>query len=262
VPELPEVETIKRALEKKIVGQRIKKIEVLSPKQFIGLPRSCQGKKIIKIKRLGKTLLWQLTGNEGLLIHLKVTGQLLYNQSPNSHTRIIIHLEKSAVLFNDQRKFGWMKVIKNLRIYEFMNLGVEPLSKKFTPKVLKKILSTTRRPIKVVLMDQTKIAGIGNIYANEVLWQTKIDPRKPAKQVKKIKELHSAIQKILKAGIKYSGTSAADEAYVRPNGQPGGFQRYLHVYQKEGKPCPRCQTPIKKIKISGRGTFFCPKCQK
>jgi len=262
MPELPEVETIKRDLEEKIVGQRIKKIEVLSPKQFVGLPRACQGKKIIKIERLGKTLLWRLTGGKALLIHLKVTGQLLYNQSPGPHTRIIIHLEKGIVLFNDQRKFGWIKIIKNLRIYEFMNLGVEPLSQKFTPKVLKKILSTTRRPIKAVLMDQTKIAGIGNIYANETLWWAKIDPQRPANQVKRVKQLWQAVRKVLEEGIKYGGTSAANEAYVKPNGTLGLYQQHLVVYQREGKPCPCCQTPIKKIKISGRSTFFCPKCQK
>ncbi len=291
MPELPEVETTKRYLEKKIIGQRIKKIEILSPKQFIGDPKQIIGKKIVGLERRAKLLIWQLENDLFLLIHLKLTGQIVYHEKlagkkavfghpipfaggptlPGKSTRIVVYLDKGVIFFNDLRKFGWMKVIQKpktknqkdyLKLKIFEGLGVEPLSKDFTPEYLKKVLSRSRRAVKLVLMDQSKIAGIGNIYANEALWQAKIDPRKPAHQVKRIKPLWQAIRKVLKEGIEYGGTSAADEAYIKPNGSPGQYQQHLAVYQREGKPCPRCQTPIKRIKINNRSTFFCPQCQK
>jgi len=291
MPELPEVETTKRYLEKKIVGQRIKKIEILSPKQFIGKTKQIIGRKVIDVCRRAKILVWQLEGNFWLLIHLKLTGQIVYTEKleagkavfghpipfaggdvlPGKSTRIIIYLSRGTVFFNDLRKFGWMKIVQKSKIKNqndklkckiFKNLGVEPLSKDFTPKYLQKVLASSRRAVKLVLMDQSKIAGIGNIYANEALWQAKINPCKPANQVKRIKQLWQAIRRVLEEGIKYGGTSTADEAYVKPNGSLGQYQQRLAVYQREGKPCLRCGTPIIRIKIGNRSTFFCPQCQR
>ena len=299
MPELPEVETTKRYLEKKIVGQRIKKIKILSPKQFIGNPKQIIGKKIIGLQRRAKILIWQLEGDCWLLIHLKLTGQIVYTEKleagkavfghpiplaggptlPGKSTRIIIYLSQGTVFFNDLRKFGWIKIIQNPRPEDnrplaekskiqkselnkiLESLGIEPLSKEFSPQYLQKILAKSRRAVKLVLMDQSKIAGLGNIYANEALWRAKIDPRKPANQVKRVKQLWQAIRTVLKEGIKYGGTSAADEAYIKPNGNPGNYQQHLAVYQRQNQPCPRCGKPIIRIKVDNRSTFFCSRCQ-
>lgn len=284
MPELPEVETIKNFLATKIVGRKIKKIEINSPKQFIGNPKDIEGLKIKSLERTAKMILLKLEKNLSLLIHLKLTGQLVFaeiiknnqavfkhtipftggNTLPGKTTRIILWLNKGAVFFNDLRKFGWIKVIKNeeFRIKNLKEIGIEPLSTDFTVEVLQKILAKTGRAIKVVLMDQTKIAGIGNIYANEILWTAKINPQTPAKEIKNVKELHCATIEVLKRGLKYQGSSASDEAYIKPDGTPGSFQKYLEVYQQTGKSCPRCKTKIVRINLAGRGTFLCPKCQK
>jgi len=279
MPELPEVETTRRYLAKKIIGKRIKKVRVLSPKQFIGDAKEIEGLKITSLQRKAKILIWQLEKGVSLLIHLKLTGQLVYAQKlkgkratlnypipfsggntlPGRTTRIIIFLNQGAVFFNDLRKFGWIKVVKEMK--ELENIGTEPLTKEFTPEKLKQILSSSRRAVKLVLMDQKKIAGIGNIYANEALWEAGIDPRKPANQVKKIRKLHQGIIKVLEEGIRHGGSSAADEVYIKPDGKPGRHQQYFKVYQKEGEPCPRDKTPIKRIRINNRSTFFCPTCQ-
>lgn len=279
MPELPEVETIKKFLEKKLIGQRIEKVKILSPKQFLGSPQKIKGLEIKKIKRRAKLLVIYLEKNLYLLIHLKLTGQLVYSRKikgqkavfghpipfaggktlPGKTTRIIIKLNRGIVFFNDLRKFGWIKITNNLKDLE--KIGPEPLSSRFTLQALAQILQKSKRPVKLVLLDQDKIAGIGNIYANEALWLAKINPQKPANEIKKIKELYWAIQETLKKGIKYQGSSAADEAYIRPNGGKGEYQKHFRVYQQEGRPCPRDKTPIKRIKINNRGTFYCPACQ-
>lgn len=282
MPELPEVETIKRFLEKKIVGEKIEKIEILSPKQFVGNPNEAKGTRVKSIERRAKILIIKLDNSSYLLIHLKLTGQIVFlpkNKGkyvalghpipyaggdiqpgkPARSTRVIIHLEKGDIFFNDLRKFGWIKLVKNTK--ELNGLGVEPLSKEFTLKILTDVLSRSRRAVKLVLLDQKKIAGIGNIYANDALWEAGIDPRKPANRVKKTKALHSSIKKVLKEGIKYGGASAADEAYIQPDASKGNYQYHFRVYQRENKPCPRDKHPIKRINLGGRGTFFCSQCQ-
>ncbi len=284
MPELPEVETTKRFLSRKIVGKTIKKIEVLSTKQLIGDTKLVINRKILGIDRRAKILIVCLENKIFLLIHLKLTGQLVYSGSsgerevvfghpiplaggnvlPGRSTRIVIYFNQGILFFNDLRKFGWIKIAQNSKVKDqnLEKLGTEPLSKDFTPKLLAKILSRSRRPIKLVLMDQEKIAGIGNIYANDTLWEAGINPRKPANQVKRVKELCLAIKKVLKEGIKYGGSSTDDEAYIKPDGTPGQYQYQARVYQRDGQPCRQCGTLIQRTKISNRGTFFCPKCQK
>lgn len=285
MPELPEVETTKIFLSRKIIGRKIKKIETFSAKQFIGDPELVKGLKITDIQRRAKILIWQLEKDLSFLIHLKLTGQIVYSDSlekdravfghpipfaggnslPGKTTRIIIYLNKGAIFFNDLRKFGWIKIAKSeeLKAKSLGKLGVEPLSKEFTSEKLRQILQKTRRPVKLVLIDQTKIAGIGNIYANDALYEAGIDPRKPANQVTKTDELHKAIIKVLTEGIKYGGASAADEAYIKPDSTKGKYQDHFKVYQQTGKICPRCQKEkIQRINLAGRGTFFCPECQK
>lgn len=182
MPELPEVETIKRYLEKEIVGQKILKVKVLNKKSFYGDKRKIVNKKISSLNRRGKILILNLENNLNLVFHLKMSGQLIFSKEQldkfEKQTRIIFILNKGYLFFNDTRKFGWVKILDDKElIEEFKKLGPEPFSEDFNFDYLKNIFSKTKRAIKVILMDQTKIAGIGNIYANEALFLAKIDPK-------------------------------------------------------------------------------------
>jgi len=311
MPELPEVETIKEGLAKRIVGVTINDVKVLNPKSFIGNHQEIIGGKVAAIDRRAKILIIKTISNPSppvggslrtsqqsainyLLIHLKMTGQLIYRlkiddlrfknentqrydveKLPNKYTRAIISFTNGAKLyFNDLRKFGWMKLVKvksqmsnvKTKINEVIgaNLGPEPFSDEFSPEYLKKIFSKTVRAIKLVLMDQEKIAGVGNIYASEALFEARILPTKPAKKLgnSEIQKLREAIVKVLEKGIKYGGSTSADEAYRNITGEKGKMQEHFAVYEREGGKCPRCGGMIKKIRLGGRGTYYCPKCQK
>lgn len=276
MPELPEVETIRRGLEKNLVGKTISNLEVLSPKSFIGDPKLVKGKKIISVSRLGKQLSIYLSGNYLLLIHLKMTGQLIFVPPfskgvrgilfPNKYTRLVISfIDKSNLYFNDLRKFGWIRLIKTNELPSLQkNIGVDLLDKKFTLKYFSSVLKNSKKPIKTVLLDQSHFTGIGNIYANESLFLAKIYPLKPANEISplKTKNLYLAILKVIKESIKHGGSTAKDKGYLQSSGEAGTHQNYFQVYQREGKPCFICHTPIKRIKTSGRSTFFCPHCQK
>ena len=294
MPELPEVETIKRQLGQDLIGQKIKMIKVLSPKNFIGEVEKVVGKKIIGVERRAKVILVKLEGDCCLLIHLKLTGQLIYlpvrqtqsssvdkrinldgkqsgpfvvGQLPNNFTRIIITFDSGHLFFNDLRKFGWVKVVENCQEEsqkEFKNFGPEALGQDFSLAYFKQVLSKSRRAIKLVLLDQKKLAGVGNIYANEALFMAKIDPRRPANSLSdlEIKKLRLATRDVLAQAIKKGGTTANDDAYRQANGKVGTFQKYLQVYGRTGQSCPNCSGQIERIKLGGRGTFFCSQCQK
>jgi len=296
MPELPEVETIKRSLEKSIVGKKITGIQVLLAKQFQGRKEDVLGAKITAIERRGKILKISLSSGKNLLIHFKLTGQLVWvpkageratlghpipfagSELPAKTTHVIFEIDGppspkasarqgGRLFFNDLRQFGWIKVVGELdeqMTRELGNLGVEPLIKEFTVEKLSSILQSSSRPVKLVLMDQEKIAGVGNIYANEALFEAGILPTRPAKKLsnEEIKKLREAIVKVLEDGLKYGGSSAADEAYIKPTGEAGEYQKHFRVYQRAGQPCPRCGTKIQRIELGGRGTFFCPRCQK
>ncbi len=281
MPELPEVETIRLGLQKKIVGLTIKKVEVKSPKSFIGESKIATGRKVLKVWRRAKILgidLDKIT----LLFHLKMTGQLIYDdgqrfigghpttdmkdEMPNSHTRLIFEFDDGSKLyFNDQRRFGWVKIIDNgqLRIDNFLNkLGPEPLEKSFTWQILKQnLLKHKKTPVKVALMDQSVVAGVGNIYANETCFIAKVDPRKKVGELsdEEFKSLHRGLVKSLQDGIKYGGASRAQ--FVDSDGHKGYFLDYAYVYGKDKYPCQKCKAEIKKIQLGGRGTFYCPHCQ-
>jgi len=285
MPELPEVETIKRVLEKTIVGKTIKNIEVRKAKIFQGKPEEVIGRKIERIERRGRMLIIKLSGGKALVVHFKLTGQMVWipragervtfghpipfagTKLPAKTTHVIFDIDGGRLFYNDLRQFGWIKVITNyeLRITNYLkNLGLEPFDKEFTTEYLQQIFSRTSKPIKLVLMDQTKIAGVGNIYANEALFEAGILPTKPAKKLRneEIKKLREAIIKVLEEGIKYGGSSAKDEAYIKPTGEPGNYQQHFRIYQRAGEKCRKCGTIIKRINLGGRGTFWCPKCQK
>jgi len=281
MPELPEIETIKRYLEKDLIGRKIKGVKVLNKKSFIGDKKKILNSKILKIERKGKMLIFKLdTDKRGsqrrlmrinsiglnLVFHLKLTGQLIFynflrNSEIKKYTRVIFILDKGLLIFNDARKFGWVKVLDDEDLnYELSKIGKEPFDLNF--KYLKEIFSKTKRPIKIVLMDQEKIAGLGNIYANEALFLAKIHPLKPANKLKdsEIKNLLSAIKKVIKKAIKLQGTSF--RFYVKPDESKGSYQEEFLVYQRNDEKCLRCKSKIKYIKIDGRGTFYCPRCQK
>jgi len=285
MPELPEVETLRLQLDRAIKGLRISEIQILKSKSFVGEPKEVIGKKVVGVQRRAKITLIRLENGFYLAIHLKLTGQLIYRKEenkfkkvtenngpfavgelPNKFTRIIISFDNGGRLyFNDMRIFGWIKVIRNLQELGEEKLGPEANDdKKFTLEYFKNILGRTGKPIKLVIMDQEKLAGVGNIYANEALFAAGIDPRKPAKKLsdKETADLREAIIKILNEAIVHKGSSDKDEAYRQITGEKGSHQNYILVYGRLGQPCPKCGSAIKRIALGGRGTFYCPACQK
>ncbi|MBU2051672.1 bifunctional DNA-formamidopyrimidine glycosylase/DNA-(apurinic or apyrimidinic site) lyase [Patescibacteria group bacterium] len=264
MPELPEVETIRRQLDKVLVGQKIKEIEKLHPKSLQGNSLKVLGKKIVAVKRKAKMIWIDLEGDLNLLIHLKMTGQLIYNGRPGKHTRVVFGLSRGRLIFNDMRLFGWIRVVNNQQLKsQFAKLPPDVVDTGFTQKYLETILKSSRRAVKLVLLDQQKMGGVGNIYANEALFYAGIDPRRPANKIigREVRNLHKCLRQVINRGIKYGGSTASDENFVNALGQPGRFQNQLLVYENK-TVCRRCGAKIIKIKLGGRGTYFCPVCQK
>lgn len=274
MPELPEVETIKKGLQKSIKGLTILNMETDTPKMIKGLTlknfkKEVKWKKIIGLSRKGKLLIINLNSNQSLIFHLKISGRILVRkqgEKEDRFTRIIFKLSKGLELrFADLRKFGWVRLssqreIENLP--EFKEIGLDPLSKEFTFKRFLEILEGRKGAIKKFLMNQKFISGIGNIYANEILWKVKIHPERRLETLtdKEKPALYRAIISILKRAVNFRGTSI--DQYVDAFGKKGEFEKELKVYQKTGKSCQRCGISIVRITSAGRGTFFCPKCQK
>jgi len=291
MPELPEVETIRRDLAAAILNRRFKSVNILSPKSAFPsaafFEKSLVGREIKAINRRGKLLIFQLASAvepSYLLIHLKMTGQLIYSDKkhkiagghslntaeelrvlPNKHTRAILEMDNGALLFfNDLRKFGYLKLVSQAELDNIlaMNYGPEPLTSAFTVSSFITALSRTNVKIKAALLNQKLVAGLGNIYADEVLWDAGINPNRPVKKVTpaEMKKLFQAINKIIKLAVKHRGTTFSD--YVDSSGRKGNFSRFLKVYGRGGEKCPKCQTTLKKEKVAGRGTHYCPVCQK
>lgn len=264
MPELPEVETICRQLNKVLSGQRIKSLQ--------GSTLKVEGKKIVGVKWKAKMIIMELSGGVSLLIHLKMTGQLVYDESvkrktkseKQKYTRAIIYLDKGKLYFNDLRRFGWIKIMQNEKLKaQIKKLPPDVIDKEFSEKYLEKILKSSGRAVKLVLMDQSKMGGVGNIYANESLYCAGIDPRRPANTCGlQVRNLQGCIKKVINQGIKYGGSTASDENFVNALGSPGKYQQYFLVYEQEGKKCPRCKQKIIKVKLGGRSTYYCPGCQK
>ena len=284
MPELPEVEVVKLFLESKLLGQTISKIEILNPKSFLGDPKLVEGQKIVKFTRLGKQLSIHLSNQLILLVHLKMTGQLIFGDLVFGHptktinpksTRIIFHFSppssrgvpagQGVLYFNDQRKFGWIKLFTPTDLLEFQkNLGYDIFDPRFSPKYLYSQLQRTSRPIKLALLDQHLFAGIGNIYANDALFLSKIHPLTPSHTItlSQSTSLYQSLVSIMQRSVLAGGSTAKDKKYLRPDGSFGQNQFNFLVYQQSGQPCPKCGNLINQIKLSSRGTFFCPSCQK
>ena len=260
MPELPEIETIVRELRKSMTGATVEKLQVIDPR--ISLPKKkIIGRRIAAIERHGKYIVFRLSPGGVLIFHLRMSGKLLRVCPPGEgkYSRLVLHLDSGVLRFVNPRKLGTVEFSDN----DFTHtLGVDPVSQEFTVKKLQKILKASRAPIKPLLMDQQKIAGLGNIYSAEALWRAQIDPRRRANTIspKEGRALHRGIVSVLTEAIDHMGTTFSD--YRTTNGEKGGFQEFLAVYGKEGERCPRCGAKIVRIKQAGRSTYFCPGCQK
>ncbi len=265
MPELPEVETIKNELLPYIIGRCVTGVTLCwegivrqpSPEEF----RSrIKGQTITGIERRGKYLIVKLSGGDLLIIHLKMTGSLLV-KPPKEYTRAIIHLDKDTdIFFRDPRKFGLMRLVKDENSV-VGKLGPEPLEAEFTPQLLAQLLAKRTAPIKALLCDQEFIAGIGNMYADEALFAARVHPLRAGGSLsqEEIERLHRAIRQVLSSGINSKGASV--DTYIRPDGTLGRAHLEFKVAHGSGKTCPNCGTPIERIVVRNRGTYFCPGCQ-
>ncbi len=280
MPELPEVETLKLGLHKYLVGHKILDVDVQSRRIFRDDENQIIGGKIVDIRRFAKVLSFDLSNGKSFIVHIKLTGQLIYRGPnlkedielskkvaglPGKSTHVIFKLDRNGTLFyNDFRRFGWIKIVdtKDVETSEFIGkLGPEPL-KDLTLENFREIISRSKSPIKVILMDQARIGGVGNIYANDSLWMSKIHPQRPANSLTKTeqKELFKNLVAVLKEGIKYGGASELN--FVTAEGTDGGYQNHFRSYGQQNKLCQRCRkAKIEKYFLAGRGTYFCPNCQ-
>lgn len=287
MPELPEVETVKRGLNKLIIGRKISAVQSDNPKSF---PNSVHDVELFLInatikavRRRAKVLLIDLSTDYTLVIHLKMTGQLVFvddssrfgaghpndsliNSLPDKSTRVTISFDDNSNLyFNDQRKFGWVKLLPTVEVPQmsFMQkVGPEPLDANFTVEEF--ISRFSRRPrttIKAALLDQTVIAGVGNIYADESLWGAKIHPSRLVGviSIDEFKALYDEVRLVMNLSIEKGGST--NRNYVNAEGKKGSYMDFARVFRREGQLCPRCNTEIIKLKVAGRGTHICPNCQ-
>ena len=286
MPELPEVETVRLGLARLVIGKSISSISFDWPKGFPNAQSDIDAfvidAQITDIRRRAKVLLIELSTSYTLVIHLKMTGQLVYrgdenfgaghpNESlignlPDKSTRVTFTFsDGSHLYFNDQRKFGWIKLLPTSEVQHmpFMQkVGPEPLEEAFTYDVFEsRMMRRKSSAVKAVLLDQTVLAGIGNIYADEALWGAKIHPATKVSEISKakLKKLHAEIIYVLKLSIEKGGST--DRNYVNAEGKRGSYMDFARVFRKENLPCPRCGTTIVKTRVAGRGTHTCPKCQ-
>jgi formamidopyrimidine-DNA glycosylase len=275
VPELPEVETVRARLEPVLVGRRLERIEIHDPRLTrpfdpAAVAAELEGERIVAVDRRGKYLIVRFESGRVLLIHLRMTGNLLHGSSAglppaDPHRRAVVRLDDgSDVVYRDVRRFGtWLLVEPDeLEPYLVDRVGREPLEPSFTTKRLAEALAGRRTPVKAAILDQRRLAGVGNIYADEALWRARVHPQRPAGELDaaELKALHGGIRTALRAGIERQGATLRD--YRTPDGGSGAMQHEFKVYGREGEPCDRCGTPIEKIRAAGRGTWYCPNCQR
>lgn len=287
MPELPEVETVRRGLTDLIVGKTIKSEEHDTVKGFPNTAADVAAflvnAKIIAIHRRAKVLMIELNNQYSLLVHLKMTGQLVYvdpitrfgaghpndslvNALPDRSTRVSIHFtDGSTLFFNDQRKFGWVRLLPTAEISNlpFMQkVGPEPLESDFTATAFaERFKRRARSPIKAAILDQSVVAGVGNIYADESLWGAKIHPQRLTGTItpSEFEELYTDLRAVMNLSIEKGGSS--NKNYVNAEGKKGSYMDFARVFRREGLPCPRCGTTIEKLRVAGRGTHICPHCQ-
>jgi formamidopyrimidine-DNA glycosylase len=275
MPELPEVETIRRHLAPHVEGRTIEHLEVLDPRWCEPAPpeelaAAVDGRVIERLGRRGKYLDWELEDEVHVVMHLRMTGNILLatpeeDAKDRKHLRARLTLDDGTrALFVDQRRFGTGIVLlgdEARDAYFGDRLGVEPLSSDFTPDALRALATKKKQPVKAFLLTQQRIAGVGNIYADEALFIAKIHPLRPVGSLKKaqIAELRDAVVEVLNKGIEAKGATIDD--FRHPDGAEGMFQTRFLIHLREGEPCVRCGTTVKKMRAAGRGTYVCERCQ-
>lgn len=287
MPELPEVETVRRGLSGLIVGKKIVSVTHDHPKSFPNAPADVEqfmiGRTIAAIHRRAKVLLIQLSGDYSLMVHLKMTGQLVFvapsvrfgaghpndslvNALPDRSTRVTITFDDGSTLyFNDQRKFGWVRLLPTIEIpnIDFMKkVGPEPLEADFTAEAFaERFKRRARTNIKAALLDQTVVAGVGNIYADEALWGAKIHPQRLVSSLSEedFRNVYTELREVMNLSIEKGGSS--NQNYVNAEGKRGSYMDFARAFRREGLPCPRCGATIEKMRVAGRGTHICPVCQ-
>ena len=274
MPELPEVETIRRRLAPVLEGATIERAEIVDPRLTRpvdpGLVAGALvGERVVALERRGKYLLWRLSSGRTLVVHLRMTGSLRHaadGELPeDAYRRATLALDTGAAVgYRDVRRFGTWELLdeEHLRPYLDTRLGPEPLATSFTAARLGSLAAGRTAPAKAFLLDQRRIAGVGNIYADEALWRARIHPLRPAGELDadEVARLHRALRAALRKGIERQGSTLRD--YVTPDGDGGAMQHEFHVYGRLGEPCDRCGRPIERIVVGGRGTWFCPRCQR
>ena len=273
MPEMPEVETIRRSLEKKLLGRQIQNADIILPRQVkwpdaVDFAARVTGRRFVRLERSGKYLIFVLDNGNELIFHLRMTGRLLYQSvgaERDAYTRLVFTLDDASVLlYADTRTFGAIYALtvgERWRVRGLSEMGPEPLSDAFTPEYLQNALKDRKTKIKSFLLDQRKIGGLGNIYADEALYLARIHPLRLAGSLDaaEISRLYAAVNDVIRCGIEDGGTTFRD--YVDGNGDRGHHQESLQVYHRNGQPCRHCGTLIEKITVGGRGTHFCPHCQ-
>jgi formamidopyrimidine-DNA glycosylase len=273
VPELPEVETVRARLEPILVGRRFESVEILDsrltrPVDPAEVAAELEGERVAAVERRGKYLVVRFESGLLLLVHLRMTGNLVHTRNGAAselHQRAVVRLDDgSDITYRDVRRFGTWLVLRTDELDPYLaeRLGADPLEPTFSARELAGRLERRRAPIKAALLDQRTVAGMGNIYADEALWRARIDPRRPAGELeeREVRALHRSVRRALEAGIVRQGATLRD--YRTPEGKAGRMQHEFKVYGRTGEPCLRCGTLIEKTRLAGRGTWFCPNCQR
>ena len=276
MPELPEVELVARSLDRLLRGRSIVAARLLraglspetSPRSFA---RRLRGAQFEFAGRRGKHVLLHLGGAQVLITHLRMTGRFLLLPAERelpTHTHALFRLDDGRrLVFTDQRHFGMMKLVRTVELHEtkeLRSLAPEPFAAEFTPDYLNRTLSRTRRALKEVLLDQTKVTGLGNIYAAEVLFLARVNPFVAAAELsrRRVPRLHRAILEVLNESIAHGSTMNVDPENIDGSYYGGAYEGRWRVYDREGEPCPACRTPIRRVTHAGRSTYFCPRCQR
>jgi formamidopyrimidine-DNA glycosylase len=274
MPEMPEVETVRRRLAPVLEGATIERAEIVDPRLTRPVAPAfvadrLVGETVATVDRRGKYLLWRLASGRTLVVHLRMTGSFRHAPTgelpDDAHRRATLGLDTGAeVGYRDVRRFGTWELLDegHLQPYLSARLGPEPLAPSFSAARLARLTEGRRAPVKAFLLDQRRLAGIGNIYADEALWRARIHPLRPTGELDadEIARLHRAVRAALRRGVELQGSTLRD--YVTPDGDGGGMQDEFHVYGRLGEPCDRCGRPIERIVVGGRGTWFCPRCQR
>lgn len=273
MPELPEVETVRRQIEPTLTGARIRQAVILDPRLVRPfapdlVAGEIEGERVTSVDRRGKYLIVRFESGRALLVHLRMTGSFRIppagaEPDHDPHRRAVLRLDNgSDVTYRDVRRFGTWELFEagELDAHLATKVGPEPLGA-FSARKLAERLATRRTSLKAALLDQRTVAGLGNIYVDEALWHARLHPLLPARELTEhdAERLHRAIRKVLRLGIERQGASLRD--YSTPSGDQGGMQHEFHAYGRGGDPCDRCGTPIAKTRVAGRGTWYCPRCQ-